>query len=154
MTTIEQRLAALEQENEVLTRRIDIIQNQNRNPHEISGELIKPEQSFRNPPIAYGSPQTYTATSSYRLGPPMREGPSSVFIVNPSGPAPPPPAPAESGWSGWTCCMLWFGLSHLLGGIGMVIPGALLLATANRCQYPYTLQYTSCCYQNVCKPAS
>ena len=26
--------------------------------------------------------------------------------------------------------MLWFGLSHLLGGIGMLVPGAISLAAA------------------------
>jgi len=53
--------------------------------------------------------------------------------------------------------MLWFGLSHLLGGIGMLVPGAISLAASLTCPSPYYLLNNQCCnnssyysYSNYC----
>ena len=44
--------------------------------------------------------------------------------------------------------MLWFGLSHLLGGIGMLVPGAISLAASLSCPSPYTISGSQCCYNS------
>jgi len=46
--------------------------------------------------------------------------------------------------------MFWFGLFHLLGGIGMIIPGfIILLSESNDCPSPYIFNSGQCCtYSN------